>query len=341
MGHRVGIAGASGFAGGELIRLVDAHPDLELIHLSANSNAGKPLDSVHPELSGGERTLEELDPAAMADLDIAFLALPHGASPEPAAELLDLGVRVVDLGSDHRLDSEDRYREAYGGDHPHADQLGAWPFGLPELFRESIRGADRVAVPGCYPTAATLALAPLAAAALVDPPFVVSAVSGVTGAGRYPDPALSFAAVAEGVRPYNVGAHRHRPEMEQAIAAFSARADIAVAFTPHLVPMQRGLLATCHAASRGAAADDVAGTLREAYDDEPFVSVIGQPPQTRWVVGTNRALIFAHLDRTGIVIVMCAIDNLVKGAAGQAVQCANLMLGLEETAGLPVDGWLP
>jgi N-acetyl-gamma-glutamyl-phosphate reductase len=341
MGYRIGIAGASGYAGGELIRLVDSHPDLELHYLAANTSAGKHQREVHPQLSNGDRVLSPVDVDAMSDLDVVFLAMPHGASAMPAMGLLDRGVRVVDLGSDFRLDSAARYSETYGGEHPRPDQLGRWPYGLPELFRESIRGADRVAVPGCYPTAAALALAPLARAGAIAGTFVVSAVSGATGAGRSADESLSFGAVAEGVRPYKVGVHRHRPEIEQAIAAHSGMAGVAVAFTPHLVPMQRGLLATCHATAPGGDAAALRSILDEAYAGEAFVSVIDDPPQTRWVVGTNRALLGFHLDRTGTAIVMCAIDNLVKGAAGQAVQCANLMLGLDETSGLPTEGWLP
>jgi N-acetyl-gamma-glutamyl-phosphate reductase len=339
---RTGIAGASGYGGGELVRLVDGHPDLEAVVLTAGSQAGKRLGDVHPHLRGGDRVLQQLDPAAMADLDVVFLALPHGASAEPAMELVARGVKVVDLGSDYRLRDPARYADAYGGEHPHPEQLGAWAYGLPELFRDEIVGADRVAVPGCFPTAVTLAVAPLVAAGMVAPEIVVTAVTGTSGAGRTTSEALTFGAVDEGVRAYKVGEHRHRPEMEQAITESSGVATTVV-FTPHLVPMQRGILATCHAGVSGddvttAALDDV---LTKAYSNAAFVEVIEGLPQTRWVVGSNRCQLTVRVDRTGTAIVLASIDNLIKGAAGQAVQCANLMLGLPEDAGLPLDGWMP
>ena len=301
------------------------------------------LESVHPHLPGGDRALGPNDPHAVGDVDLAFLALPHGASAEPAMLLLERGVRVADLGSDFRLDSIDRYAAAYGSPHPFPEELGRWPYGLPELFRDEVVGADRVAVPGCYPTSALLGLAPLHGAGLIEGgPYVVDSVSGVSGAGRGAKANLMFGAVDEGVAAYGVLTHRHRPEMEQGLGAVG-RIEPKVMFTPHLVPMQRGILSTCYApAASGVHADDIAAALRAAYGDGPFVDVIAEPPNTRWIVGTNRALVNAYLDeRTRSVIVVVAIDNLLKGAAGQAVQCANLMLGLEETAGLPMAGWMP
>jgi N-acetyl-gamma-glutamyl-phosphate reductase len=342
MGHRIAIFGASGYAGGELIRLVDAHPSLELVHLGAHSSAGAPLASVHPQLGGGDRVLGEMDPDSAADCDLVFLALPHGASAEPAMALVDRGVRVVDLGSDFRLDSPVRYHEAYGGDHPYPDELGTWVYGLPELFRTRIAAARKVAAPGCYPTSAILALAPLVGTGLIESPLTVNSVSGVTGAGRAARTHLTFGAVDEGVVAYGVLTHRHRPEIEQGIA-LATGTEPSVVFTPHLVPMQRGILSTCYAATAGdAGIDDLTAALEGAYADAPFVEILDRPPQTRWVVGSNRVLLAVfHDDRTGTAIVMAAEDNLVKGAAGQAVQCANLMLGLDETTGLPMDGWLP
>ncbi len=340
VGTSIGIAGASGYAGGELVRLVDAHPDLDLASMTAHSRAGRRLDEVHPHLSGGDRILDDFEVDAMAELDLVFLALPHGASALPAMALLEHGTRVVDIGSDFRLDSPDRYVEAYGSEHPYPHQLGVWAYGLPELFRSAISGADRVAVPGCYPTSVTLALAPLLGAGAIEPGgLIVSSLSGVSGAGRSLKPDLLFGAVAESVKAYGVFTHRHRPEMERALEAV-AGPGVALTFTPHLVPMQRGLLSTCHATLTGAA--DPVEVLADAYEGEPFVSVVGEPPHTSWVAGSNRALLSVHTDeRTGSVIVVSAIDNLLKGAAGQAVQCANLMLGLDETAGLPTEGWMP
>ncbi len=340
MGAIVGIAGASGYAGGELIRIVDAHPELEAARLAAHARAGEPLGVVHPHLDGGDRRLEALDTAAMAHLDLVFLALPHGASTEPAMELVDAGVRVVDLGSDFRLDSADRYAAAYGAEHRRPDQLGRWAYGLPELLADEIAVSDRVAAPGCYPTSVILALAPLLAASAIEPSgIVVSSVSGVSGAGRALRDDLLFGAVAEGVRAYGVLTHRHRPEMEQGLEVV-AGGRVEITFTPHLVPIQRGLLSTCHATMTGSA--DPARLLEAAYADAPFVTMSDEPPHTSWVAGSNRCILSVHADeRTGRVIVLSAIDNLVKGAAGQAVQCANLMLGLEETAGLTTTGWMP
>jgi N-acetyl-gamma-glutamyl-phosphate reductase len=343
MKKRIAILGASGYAGGELIRLVDDHPDLDVAYLGAHSKAGESLGSVHPHLTGGDRELGPIDPNAVGDVDLAFLALPHGASAEPAMALLGNGVMVADLGSDFRLDSSVRYEAAYGSPHPYPQELGRWPYGLPELFAKDLVGTDRVAVPGCYPTSALLALGPLFAAGLIEGDrIIVDSVSGVSGAGRSAKENLLFGAVDEGVAAYGVLTHRHRPEMEQGLAAVGA-GEPTIIFTPHLVPMQRGILSTCYApAAAGVDIQAVRSTLEAGYVDSPFVSVIEGMPNTRWVVGTNRALISPHFDdRTGSVVVVAAIDNLLKGAAGQAIQCANLMLGLEETAGLPMAGWMP
>lgn len=342
MSFRIAILGASGYAGGELVRLVDGHPGLDLVHLAGHTSAGDRLASVHPQLRGGDRVIDGIDPDAV-DADLAFLALPHGASAAPAHRLRERGVRVVDLGSDYRLSTPERYEEAYGAAHPHPEQLGRWVYGLPELFADRIASSKQVAAPGCYPTSVILALAPLLTAGLVEPALVADALSGVTGAGRSAKPELSFGAIDESVAAYGVLTHRHRPEMEQVLTD-CAGVPATVVFTPHLVPMQRGLLATCYAtaARRDLGRDDVVASLEKAYAGAPFVEVIDRPPQTRWVVGSNRCLLSADVDpRTRTVVVLSAIDNLVKGAAGQAVQCANLMLGLAEETGLPVDGWLP
>lgn len=343
MGHRIGIVGASGYAGGELIRLVDAHPGLELVFIGAHSRAGESLASVHPHLSGGERILSRFEGLDAVEVDLAFLALPHGASAEPAHDLAASGVKVVDLGSDYRMDTADRYAAAYGSVHLHPDQLARWAYGLPELFGDAIVGADRVAAPGCYPTAALLALGPLLRAGVIGASgIIVDALSGASGAGRGSKPGLMFGAVAEGAAAYGVLTHRHRPEIEQGLEGMTD-GPVSVVFTPHLIPMQRGLLATCYAdLAPGSGASDAVDALAAAYRDTPFVSVADTPPQTRWVVGSNRCLISVAVDeRTGKVVVLSAIDNLMKGAAGQAVQCANLMLGIDETAGLPHDGWMP
>ena len=338
MGLAAAVLGASGYAGGELVRILDEHPSLEAAYLGAYTRAGSTLGEVHPHLPGADRVLGPIDVDRLTGVDVAFLALPHGSSWEAGHRLAEAGVAVFDLGSDYRMDTAERYEFAYGGPHPLPDELDAWVYGLPELFGASLPGAARVAVAGCYPTSATLGLGPLLAAGLIDGPIVVDSMSGVTGAGRGLKAGLTFGAVDESVKAYGIATHRHRPEIEMGLEAISG-AQVAVQFTPHLVPMQRGILSTC---SAHLVATGIGDALRDAYATSPFVDVLDRPPQTRWVVGSNRALIHAAEDHhTGRAIVTVAIDNLGKGAAGQAVQCANLALGFPETAGLTVAGWLP
>jgi N-acetyl-gamma-glutamyl-phosphate reductase len=343
MTHSIAIFGSSGYAGGELIRLVDGHPDLHVAYLGAHTAAGRSLGSVHPHLRDGDRMLGPNDPSSAPPVDLAFLALPHGASAEPAMALLERGTRVVDLGSDFRLDTEARYEEAYGAPHAYPGELGRWVYGLPELHRDAISDADRVASPGCYPTSAILPLAPLLAGRLAESTgIVVDSMSGASGAGRGVNAALQFGAVDESAKAYKVLEHRHRPEMERALDDV-ADSPVDLIFTPHLVPMQRGILTTIYAtATEGTTLDDVKAAFDDAYGSEPFVSIVDGSPETRWIVGSNRALISAHLDgRSGTVVLISAIDNLLKGASGQAVQAANVMLGLDETVGLPMEGWMP
>ncbi len=343
MGHRIGVFGASGYAGGELVRLVDGHPEFESVVLAGSSTAGAMLREVHPNLSGGDRLLVSIDAGAADGLDLVFLALPHGKSADIGMQLLERGIVVVDLGSDFRLDTADRYEEAYGAKHPHPEQLGDWAYGIPELFGEALAAARKVAVPGCYPTSAVLALGPLLDAGLIEPaPLVIDAMSGVSGAGRGAKSHLMFGSVDGGVAAYGVLTHRHRPEIEQGLEMASGKT-ATVTFTPHLVPMQRGILSTCHAPTApGVFASDLREALEAAYARSPFVEVIDEPPQTRWVVGSNRCLLAVRLDpRTGSAIVFSAIDNLLKGASGQAVQCANVVLGIPESEGLSLDGWMP
>ncbi len=344
MAHSVAILGASGYAGGELVRLLDAHPAFDVAYLGANTRAGRTLNEIHPQLAAGTRRLGPVDPAALPPVDLAFLALPHGASARTAGLLLERGTKVVDLGSDYRLDSEQRYLAAYGDPHPFPDRLRDWAYGLPELFGRSLPGSDRVAVPGCYPTATVLALAPLLAGGWIrSDGIVVNAMSGVSGAGRNIREQLQYGAIDENVGAYGVGRHRHRPEIEMALEMASGVPRVSVTFTPHLVPMQRGILVTVTATlARPAGRAALQDALATRYSDARFVDVIDGSPQTRWVVGSNRALIASFVDETTErVIVIAAIDNLLKGAAGQAVQVANLMLGLEESTGLPVAGWMP
>lgn len=339
MSFTAAVFGASGYAGGELVKLLDAHEALGLVHLGGHSQEGSRLLDVHPQLAGGERLLGPNDPDAVDGVDVVFLALPHGASAPIGHELRRRGTTVVDLGSDFRLDTPERYASAYGSEHPLPDELGEWAYGLPELF--DLTGHRAIASPGCYPTSVLLAAAPLLAAGIVSPERVVAdCLSGVSGAGRSANPDLSFGAVDEGVRAYAVTSHRHRPEIEMALDT-RLGGEHRIVFTPHLVPMQRGILATV-TLEGSVTTEEARECLRDFYQESVFVDVVDGPPQTRWVVGTNRALVTAFADeRTGSVIAQCAIDNLVKGAAGQAVQTANLALGIDEAAGLPTAGWMP
>ena len=343
MTHTTAIVGASGYGGGELIRFLDHHPGFDVKLLGGNTKAGMPLSKVHPHLSGGDRELVAFDPVAFGKVDVAFLAMPHGASAVPAMQLLEQGVKVVDLGSDFRLSTPERYLAAYGKEHAFPDQLGAWAYGLPELFMESIADSDRVAAPGCYPTSAVLAIAPLVAAGLVDAHgIVVDSMSGISGAGRSVSEATSFGAADESVKAYKILEHRHQPEMIQAIGGFSGH-DVDLVFTPHLVPMQRGILSTMYLTTVGGVdLTDVHNAFGKVYDGQPFVQLSDVPPETRWVVSSNNALVSYHLDpESNRLIAVSAIDNLIKGAAGQAVQCANAMFGFEQTLGLPTEGWMP
>lgn len=343
MGYQTAVIGASGYAGGEVVRLLDEHPDFEVAYLGAHSQVGAALSSVHPHLHRGARVLDSNDAGAIPNLDAAFLALPHGSSALVGIQLAERGMKVIDLGSDFRMDTPERYEEAYGSPHARPEALQAWAYGLPELYRDEIAGSELVAAPGCYPTASLLALVPLVAGGIIEPTGItINALSGVSGAGRSLREDLLFGAVDEGVRAYGVTSHRHRPEIEMGIERSTGRAG-RVTFTPHLVPMQRGILATVTApVADGVTRRNLQDVFRAAYGNEPFVEVVDDPPQTRWVVGSNRALIAAFLDeRTRTAVVLSAIDNLLKGAAGQAVQAANLMFGLDETAGLPMAGWMP
>ncbi|MEU4382777.1 N-acetyl-gamma-glutamyl-phosphate reductase [Micromonospora echinofusca] len=333
MGIRVAIAGASGYAGGELIRLVAGHPEFELVAATAHSQAGHRLDVVHPQLAGLDLILGETDAATLADADLVFLALPHGQSAALAAQLPP-EVRVVDLGADHRLADPYAWANYYGGTH-----AGPWTYGLPELpgQRELIAGATRVANTGCYAAAIILALAPLVAAGAAAPAdVVVVAASGTSGAGKAAKPHLLGSEVMGDLSPYRVGTHQHVPEIKQATGATG------LSLTPVLAPMPRGILATVTAVpARGV---DPRAVLAEAYADAPFVHVLpeGAWPHTAATLGSNSCHLQATVDvDSRRMIVLSALDNLGKGAAGQAVQNANLMCGLPETTGLSVWGVAP
>lgn len=344
---RVAVAGASGYAGGEVVRLLLQHPELEVGALTASSNAGQPLGAVHPHLTPlADRVLEDTTAEVLAGHDAVVLALPHGHSAALAEQLGD-DVVLVDCGADFRLRDAEAWTSFY--DTPHA---GSWPYGMPELpvaggrQRAALDGARRIAVPGCYPTAVSLALAPGLVAGVVQPDDVtVVAASGTSGAGKALKAHLLGAEVMGAMSPYGVGGvHRHTPEIEQNLTAAGA-GDVTVSFTPTLAPMPRGILATCSAkVVPGTSAGAVREAWTSAYADEPFVHVLpkGRWPSTGSVLGSNAVHLQVVLDeRVGRVVVVAAVDNLTKGTAGAAVQCLNLALGLPETTGLPIAGVAP
>ncbi|MBM9510526.1 N-acetyl-gamma-glutamyl-phosphate reductase [Actinacidiphila acididurans] len=339
---RVAVAGASGYAGGEVLRLLLGHPEVEIGALTGGSNAGQVLGALQPHLVPlAGRVLQETTAEVLAGHDVVFLALPHGQSAAVAEQLGD-DVLVVDMGADFRLKNPADWERFYGS--PHA---GTWPYGLPELpgGRAALAGTKRIAVPGCYPTAVSLALAPACAAALVEPEAVIVAASGTSGAGKSPKPHLLGSEVMGSMSPYGVGGvHRHTPEMIQNLSA-AAGEPVSVSFTPTLAPMPRGILATCTAkAGPGVTAAEVRAAYEKAYADEPFVHLLpeGQWPATAAVFGSNAVHLQVALDEAaGRVIVISAIDNLTKGTAGGAVQSMNIALGLPEATGLSTIGVAP
>jgi len=364
MGIRVAVAGASGYAGGELLRLLAGHPDLEVAAVSAGSSAGKPITDIHPNLTGHPRfdgrNFDATDAEGLVDAELLFLALPHGESAALASKLPN--ARIVDLSADFRLGDEDAWHQFYGS----VPYAGRWAYGLPELpgAKEKIKAARTVAAPGCYATTSILALAPLLDAGLVEPDdIVIVAASGTTGAGRSLRYDLLASEVMGSMSAYKVGGtHRHSPEIEQALSevqnhqthaqerAVSSPRPVTVSFTPTLAPMPRGILATATARLAPGLADnpDIDTVLRQAfaelYDGGPFVHLLspGRWPVTGAVAGSNGAHVQVAADlHAGRAVVVATTDNLGKGAAGQAVQIANLMLGLPETAGLTTHGVAP
>ncbi|WP_369213213.1 N-acetyl-gamma-glutamyl-phosphate reductase [Streptomyces flavofungini] len=342
MAVRAAVAGASGYAGGELLRLLLVHPEVEIGALTGNSNAGQRLGALQPHLFPlADRVLEPTTPEVLAGHDVVFLALPHGQSAA-VAEQLGPDVLVVDMGADFRLKDAGDWERFYGS--PHA---GTWPYGLPELpgCRTALAGTKRVAVPGCYPTAVSLALFPAYAAGLVEHDAVIVASSGTSGAGKAAKPHLLGSEVMGNMSPYGVGGgHRHTPEMIQNLSA-AAGAPVSVSFTPTLAPMPRGILATCSAKARpGVTAESVRAAYEKAFADEPFVRLLpeGQWPATAAVYGSNAVQVQVAYDGSaGRVIVISAIDNLTKGTAGGALQSMNIALGLDEATGLTTIGVAP
>lgn len=339
MSIRVGIAGVTGYTGVELLRFVTAHPSLDLTWIAAGQSAGQPLFGSWPALRDlVDGVIEPMDAErAIERCDVVFLALPHGHAASIAPTLLAARVTVVDLGADFRLRDPHVYREAYGLEHPSPELLQTAVYGLPELFRPALFGAKLIACPGCYPTAVTLAALPLVEAGLVGDLIIADCLSGVSGAGRSPGPRNVFCEVNEAARPYGMaGTHRHTPEMEQTLG-------VSVAFTPHLVPMSRGMIATVHMRPRSPMVTAEAREIYASrYSGDPMIVLRDEPPSTADVRGCNRAHIHVVADeRRGLVTAVCAIDNLVKGAAGQAVQALNLALGLPEESGIPLFPLLP
>ena len=342
---RVGIIGATGYVGAELIRLLARHPNVDLVGLAGRDRHDDPIAGHHPHLAGTELLVgTELPP-----VDAAFLALPHGAAAGIVPDLIDSGTSVIDLGPDFRLRDPADYPRWYGFEHPRPDLLDVAVYGLPELHRQDLVALVEspvaiVGSPGCYPTATLLALAPLARAGLIGD-LVVDAKSGVSGAGRDPKPDMMFGEVNESVKAYGLGGHRHVAEIEQELSLVGAREGldpsanpgaIAVDFVPHLIPMTRGILAACHVRpTRAVTQAELDELYRAAYADEPFVTVVPAPPATKHTTGSNSVLVHVRIDeRIGRIIAIGVEDNLVKGAAGQAVQAFNIVHGLPETAGL-------
>ena len=333
---RTAILGASGYVGGELLRLLAAHPEFAPTKLFGDSKAGQTLAAVHPHLAAAYpgAVIQRFEETALHGVDLLFAALPHGHSQKLAAIILGRNIPFVDLGADFRLKDAASYERWYGHAHQAQDLLGRFVYGIPELNRGAIRQAKAVAAAGCYATAAILVLKPLVDAGLLKPDsLIVDAASGVSGAGREAKEATSFSTVDGSFSAYGLLSHRHTAEMEMALGA-------TVLFTPHLVPMTRGIVATCYGTATRAC--DPLEVLRAAYAAEPFVHVTVEAPASKWVSGSNGVQVTARYDeRTGRIVAISAIDNLGKGAAGQMIQCANLMLGLQETAGLTTIGVYP
>lgn len=339
---RAAVAGASGYAGGELLRLLLAHPEVEIGALTGHSNAGQALGSLQPHLRPlADRVLEPTTAEVLAGHDVVFLALPHGQSAA-VAEQLGEEVLVVDMGADFRLKDAGDWETFYGS--PHA---GTWPYGLPELpgGRAALAGSRRIAVPGCYPTAVSLALFPAYEAGIAEPEAVIVAASGTSGAGKAVKPHLLGSEVMGNMTPYGVGGgHRHTPEMIQNLSA-AAGEPVTVSFTPTLAPMPRGILATCSAKAKpGVSAQSLRAVYEKAFADEPFVDLLPewQWPATAAVYGSNAVQVqVAHDGAAGRIVVICAIDNLAKGTAGGALQSMNIALGLPEDTGLSTIGVAP
>ena len=338
---KVAVIGAAGYTGAELIRLLSRHPEVEVVGLASRSQAGRPAWEAFPHLEGATDVICTADPMEAAEgADVAFLAVEHGRAAKIAASLLERGVRVIDLSADFRLKDPEVYRRWYKAAHPRPELLPEAVYGLPELHAQEVRGARLVANPGCYPVGVILATAPIFAKGLYAEPLVIAdCKSGISGAGRsrLQVPYL-FSEANENIRPYSVAAHRHSPEMEDQLTSLMPQAVVRVLFCPQVVPMTRGILACCYVRAReGLTQAELERAYAEFYSGKPFIRLKGDWPQTKWVLGSNYCDIHAELDpKTGYIVACSAIDNLMKGASGNAVQNMNLMFGLPEDAGLRV-----
>jgi N-acetyl-gamma-glutamyl-phosphate reductase len=333
------VVNGTGYGGVELLRLLARHPAFALVEVTARSEAGKPVAEVFPHLPELDlRFTERIERA-----EVVFVALPDHAAAELVPALLTEGRRVVDLSAAFRLRDAALYPRWYGYPHPAPALLASAVYGLPELTRAALREANLAACPGCYPTAAILALAPTLRAGMIAPDVIVDAKSGVSGAGRTLKLGMHFSEVNEDVSPYGLEGHRHRPEIAQELSAAAGGVPVTLTFTPHLIPMTRGILATCYGTLHdGVTAADVTEAYRAAYADEPFVRIAASAPHTKWTLGSNLCFVHPVVDaEAGRLVAVSALDNLGKGAAGQAVQCANIMCGLPETLGLPAEGVYP
>jgi N-acetyl-gamma-glutamyl-phosphate reductase len=329
---RVGILNVTGYAGVELARLLSGHPAVELATVTGRSSVGQKLGQVFPHMAALDLTIQ----SELGDVDLVFSALPHHESAERLIPFIERGIKVIDISADFRLKEPELYEEWYGFKHPAPDLLKTAVYGLPELHRSEIRLSGLVANPGCYPTSSILALAPALKAGIIYGKIIVDAKSGLSGAGRSLKLSGHFCEADEDVSAYAIASHRHQPEIFQELS-FLNPGMTGLTFTPPLVPMTRGILATCYAQlNPGTSSADVADIYQNFYRDEPFVKVVSEPPHTKHAAGTNICFVHATVDKhNGMLIAMAAIDNLVKGAAGQAIQNMNLMLGLPETTGLP------
>ncbi len=344
---KVGILGATGYTGQELLRLLDNHPETEIVYLGSSSSAGKNIAEIYPHIGENGQVLANEN---VPDLDVLFVALPHGIAASRAEELLARGIKIIDLGADFRLKDSQEYERWYKVKHSSPQILKEAVYGLPELYRSKIQGKSLVANPGCFPTASLLALVPLLEAGLLNKDtIVIDAKSGVSGAGRGVTQAMHFSEVNENFKAYSVGEHRHTPEIEQQLS-IAVNEPVFISFVPHLVPMTRGILATVYAKASGEIGNKqllnkkLRDCLNDKYQQEKFVHLLpeGSWPQTKYCYGSNHAFLQIKYDeRTGRVIIVSVIDNLVKGASGQAIQNMNILFGLPETMGLETRGLWP